>query len=558
MPKGRDLLFDALEQQDIGFLFGNPGTTELPLIDGCNDHPSVRYVMALHEDIAVGMAMGFARASGKVGVVNLHVAPGLAHGLGNLYNAWRARIPLLVTAGQQHTRLVIQEPILTADLVDMARPFTKWAHEVHFAEELPIALQRAFKEALTPPQGPVFLSLPVDVMLADTDQCLPRLAQFGTATRGDDAELARAAALLAAAENPLIVAGDGVGLSDAWPELIALAERLGAHVCTEGLPSVWNFPNRHDHWRGIMPDTASAYRSVFDGVDVALLGGYSSHAPLAVFDAGGPLIPPTVKIVALNDNAWEIGKNQPVAAGILGDVKLNLGALMSALRATSQPRSAVSAATRRRSAIADFAEQRRARWQHRVAEARQRDVLSATAVAAELAEVMPAQATFCDETVSNRQPFVNLLDFNSPLSYWSGKGGGLGFSMPGALGMKLARPDRVVVNGIGDGSFLYYPQALWTAANLELATVVFIVLNNSSYRVLKIGVQRMGGPWDAGGAYPPGLDIEGPRVEIAATAQAMGVQAERIERPADLRPALERAFAAGRPYLLDIALEGAV
>src|SRR6266542_373619 len=500
MPKGRDLLFDALEQQDIGFLFGNPGTTELPLIDGCNDHPSVRYVMALHEDIAVGMAMGFARASGKVGVVNLHVAPGLAHGLGNLYNAWRARIPLLVTAGQQHTRLVIQEPILTADLVDMARPFTKWAHEVHFAEELPIALQRAFKEALTPPQGPIFLSLPVDVMLADTDQCLPRLAQFGTATRGDDAELARAAALLAAAENPLIVAGDGVGLSDAWPELIALA----------------------------------------------------------VFDAGGPLIPPTVKIVALNDNAWEIGKNQPVAAGILGDVKLNLGALMSALRATSQPRSAVSAATRRRSAIADFAEQRRARWQHRVAEARQRDVLSATAVAAELAEVMPAQSTFCDETVSNRQPFVNLLDFNSPLSYWSGKGGGLGFSMPGALGMKLARPDRVVVNGIGDGSFLYYPQALWTAANLELGTVVFIVLNNSSYRVLKIGVQRMGGPWDAGGAYPPGLDIEGPRVEIAATAQAMGVQAERIERPADLRPALERAFAAGRPYLLDIAVEGAV
>src|SRR6185312_15179185 len=137
MPRGRDLLFDALEQQQIGFLFGNPGTTELPLIDGCNEHPSVRYVLALHEDIALGMAMGYAHASGKVGVVNVHVAPGLAHGLGNLYNAWRAHTPLVVTAGQQHTRLQLQEPILSADLVAMARPFTKWAYEVRSVDDLP-------------------------------------------------------------------------------------------------------------------------------------------------------------------------------------------------------------------------------------------------------------------------------------------------------------------------------------------------------------------------------------------------------------------------------------
>jgi benzoylformate decarboxylase len=558
MPKGRDLLFDALEQQDIGFLFGNPGTTELPLIDGCNEHPSVRYVMALHEDIAVGMAMGFARASGKVGVVNLHVAPGLGHGLGNLYNAWRARIPLLVTAGQQHTRLVIQEPILTADLVAMARPFTKWAYEVRFAEELPVALQRAFKEALTAPQGPVFLSLPADVMLADTEQCLPRMRAFGTAGRGDDSELARAAALLSAAENPLIVAGDGVGLSNAWPELVALAERLGAPVYTEAIPSVWNFPNRHDHWQGIMPDTASAFRTIFDGVDVAVLCGYSSQAPLAVYEGGGPLIPPGVKLVAVSDNAWEIGKNQPVEAGILGEVKLNLAALMSAVLATSQPRSAVAAAARRRSALRERAAERHARWQQRVDQARQQHALTATSVAAALAEVMPEDAIFCDETVSNRQPFVNLLGFTSPLSYWSGKGGGLGFSMPGALGMKLARPDRTVVNGIGDGSFLYYPQALWSAANLGLGSMVFLVLNNSSYRVLKIGVQRMGGPWASGGAYPPGLDIEAPHVDVAATARAMGVTAEHIEHAADLRPALERAFGAGCPYLLDVAVEGSV
>lgn len=550
------MLFEVLEQQEIGFLFGNPGTTELPLIDGCNEHPSVRYVMALHEDVAVGMAMGYARASGKIGVVNLHVAPGLGHGLGNLYNAWRARTPLLVTAGQQHTRLLIQEPILSADLVSMARQFTKWAYEVRFAEELPIALQRACKEALTPPQGPVFLSLPADVMLSETDECTLPVKHFGTAVRGDDSELARAGALLAAAENPLIIAGDGVGLSDAWPEIIALAERVGAPVYSEGVPSVWNFPNRHDLWQGIMPDTAAGYREVFQDIDVAVLCGYSSHAPLAVFDNAGPLIPLHVQLIALNDSTWEIGKNQPVTAGILGDVKLNLGALMSALQATSQPRSAFSAANRRRTEISQRATDRRGRWLQRVDEARSGSVLSAVSVAAELAELMPDRAIFCDETVSNRQPFVNLLNLSSPMSYWSGKGGGLGYSMPGAIGMKLARPEQVVVNALGDGSYLYYPQALWTAASLGLGSIVFIVLNNSSYRILKIGVQRMGGPWASSGAYPPGLDIDSPRVDIAASARSMGVAAEVVSEFGELRPALERAFAAHAPYLLDIRIEG--
>ena len=348
MLRGRDLVFELLEQQAIPFLFGNPGTTELPLVDGCNDHTSVQYVMALHEDIAVGMAMGFARASGKLGVVNLHVAPGLAHGLGNLYNAWRARVPLLVTAGQQDTRLVIQEPILTGDLVDMARPFTKWAYEVRTPSDLPLALQRAYKEALSPPTGPVFLSLPSDVMLAPTSDCLARIRVPGGGTRGDEAELARAAALLAGAENPLIVSGDGIGLADAWPELVTIAERIGAPVFTEGLPGVWNFPNTHPQWRGILPDTASGFRTAFDGVDVALLCGFSSQAPLAIFDGQGPLIPQHVQTIALHDDPWQIGKNQPVAAGIQGDVKLNLAALLAALRATSQPRTALSAAARRR------------------------------------------------------------------------------------------------------------------------------------------------------------------------------------------------------------------
>jgi benzoylformate decarboxylase len=169
--------------------------------------------------------------------------------------------------------------------------------------------------------------------------------------------------------------------------------------------------------------------------------------------------------------------------------------------------------------------------------------------------VLPPEAIFCDETVSNRPPFVNLLAFTSPSSYWSGKGGGLGFSAPGAIGMSLAGTRRPIVNGIGDGAFLYYPQALWTAASLKSGSIVFVVLNNTSYQILKLGVDRMGGPWTAGGAYPPGLDISEPRVDIAGLARSFGVEAETLREPSELRPGLERALAAGGPYLLDLHVE---
>jgi benzoylformate decarboxylase len=556
MRRGRDLLFEALQAQGVRYVFGNPGTTELPILDGFTTHPEVRYVETLHEDIAVGMAMGYARVAGTLGVVNLHVAPGLAHGLGNLYNAWRARVPLLVTAGQQHTRLLVQEPILTADLVGMARPFTKWSYEVRSPDELPVVLQRAFKEALAPPTGPVFVSLPADVMLAEVDGLpSPKLTvRPAPATRGVDAEIARAAARLIGAERPLIVAGDGVGLADAWTELAEIAERLGAPVYTETLSTTCNFPQTHPHWAGVISDTPQGMRQVFREVDVALLCGFSSQAPVAIFDAGGPLIPAEVEAIAVHDNPWEIAKNGPVLASILGDVRLNLAALLSALKATSQPRSAAAGANRRRAELARQAAERRAHWTQQAAEASQRDGLTATAVAAALADALPATAILADESVSNRAPLLNLLNFPTPRSFWSGKSGGLGHSGGAALGMRLAAPDRAVVNAVGDGAFLYYPQVLWTAANLGLGSTVFLVLNNASYRVLKLALERMGGPWAATGVVPPGLDIQDPCVDMAALARAFGLQAERLTRPDELRPALERALSASEPVLLDCVL----
>jgi benzoylformate decarboxylase len=550
----RDLFFAYLEEQGIRFIFGNPGTTELPLLDGCRDHPSVDYGLSLHEDVAVAEAMGYARASGTIGVVNLHVAPGLAHGLGNLYNAFRARVPLLVTAGQHHTGLLVHEPILTADLAALVRPFTKWAYEVRLAEELPIALQRAFKELTTPPYGPVFLSFPMDLMLedyaADSAADLPVRISWTAPTHPDEAAIERAAAVLSGAQQPLIIAGDGVGHARAWTEVAALAEALGATVRTEGYSTLWNFPNRHPLFGGPLPNTAAAMRPIFAAADVVLMCGVTSQAPVSRYDAGGPLVPWRVRTIALDDSPWEVGKNQPVEVGLIGEVGAGLRALAAAVRRSPPPPAQVAA----RTAAAEQAGAERAdEWDRRVGTARSSDRLSPVSIAAELRDLLP-DAVFVDETISNREAFVNVLDFADPLSYFAANGLSLGYSPGAAVGMQLALPDRRVVNLVGDGSLLYYPHALWNAANRG-TPVLFVVLNNGQYRVLKLIIDRMGGPWSATGDMPPGLDIAGPPVDFVSLAESLGVTGERVATLPELRSALKRGVDAGRPYLIDAVLE---
>jgi benzoylformate decarboxylase len=547
----REIFFEFLENQEIPYIFGNPGTTELPLVDGCSDHPSVRYVMAMHEDIAVALAMGYARASGRIGVVNLHVAPGVAHGLGNIYNAFRARVPLLVTAGQHHTGLMVHDPILTADLADMVRPFTKWAYEVRSPDELPIALQRAYKELTTPPYGPVFVSMPMNVLLEDYTALSPARVSRTSRATPFDADLDRAAELLKDARNPLVLAGDGVGHARAWPEIVALAEALGARVHTESYSTLWNFPSGHPLFAGPMPNQATAMRDVFTDVDVLLMCGVTAQAPVSRYDGGGPLIPWRVRTVAMDDSASEVGKNQPVEVGLIGDIKAGLSALGDRLRRLPPDPGTVS---QRTTASYSACAKRPATWEKNVAAARGSGRLSPTLVAAELRDLLPPGSVFVDETISNRPSFVNVLEFTDPLSYFAANGLSLGYSAAAAAGIKLALPERTVVNIVGDGSLMYYPHALWNAASGR-TPVLFVVLNNGQYRVLKQIVDRMGGPWGTSDDMPPGLDFAEPAIDFVGLARSMGVDGERVTTPAMLRGALERGLDADRPYLVDVVVE---
>lgn len=546
----RDVFFAFLEDQGVPYIFGNPGTTELPLVDGCADHPSVRYVLSLHEDIAIAQATGYARASGRIGVVNLHVAPGVAHGLGNLYNAFRARVPLLVTAGQHHTRLIAQDPILTADLAEMVRPFTKWAYEVAHASELPLVLQRAFKEVTTPPYGPVFVSLPMNLMLEEyPDDIVAAVSQMAP-TIPTESGVSAAAEVLRTARRPMILSGDGVGHAHAWEEVVALAELIGAPVYTEGYSTLWNYPADHPLFAGPMPNLATDMRNQFADVDTLLMCGVTAQAPVSRYDDGGPLVPWRIRTVSVDDNPADVGKNQPVSVGLVGHVKHTLSALLSAVQ--RNPPDPDTVGSRTLAAKEKCAVRVRA-WSDRVAEARASADLSATLVAAELRQRLGPDGVFVDETISNRPSFVNVLPFSDPLAYFAANGLSLGYSPAAAVGIKMALPHRRVVNAVGDGSLMYYPQALWNAAH-EQTPVVFIVLNNGEYRVLKQIIDRMGGPWGGSTQMPASLDLGEPRIDFVGLAAAMGVAGERVTTPAALSAALDRAFVADAPYLIDVVV----
>ena len=550
-PLGRDIFFEYLVSHDVHYIFGNPGTTELPLVDGCNDYPSIEYVLSLHEDVAVAQATGYARASGKVGVVNLHVTPGVAHGLGNLYNAHRARVPLLVTAGQHHTGLRVQDPILSSDLLSMVGQFTKWSYDVRFLEELPMVMHKAFKELATPPFAPVFVSIPPDVLLEKHDGFGPARVTEPTRSIASDQAIQVAVRVLASAEQPMIVAGDGVGLAHGWDELVAIAEALGARVYTEGYATLWNFPSRHPLYLGPMPNLAAGMRANFARADVALLCGVTSAAPVSRYDEGGPLIPFHVKTVVLDDSPSEIGKNHPASAALLGDVGANLRRLRTALEETPLDR---AAAARRARGVHDEATRRRSDWDRKTQEEAATGRPTAVGVAAAIRDNMPPGGILVDETISNRPSFVNTLEFPDPLSYFGANGISLGYSVGAAAGLQVARTDRKVVVAVGDGSFLYYPHALWNLANRNLPVLV-VILNNGGYRVLELIVNRMGGPWSEAGSDLPGLDIQGPDVDFVALAASLGIPAERVDTPRDLGPAMKRGMEASTPYVVDVVLD---
>jgi benzoylformate decarboxylase len=540
----RDYVFDILRELGIHSIFGVPGTNEIPIIDGTSiEANQVSYIECLHENIAIGAAMGSARMTGKPGVLVVHVTPGIGHSLGNLFNAQRSRVPLVILCCQQHNELVTQEPLLASDLVQIARQYTKWAHEVRSWEEFGLVLQRAFKEAMAPPAGPVFVSIPWEFTIhaIPEEDHIEGVTQIAQRFTGDPAAIREAANLLAASKSPVIIAGDAAGYSDAWPELQELARLLGAPVLLESFSSVANFPNRDPHWQGELPTSQSGVQQVLAGHDVAFLCGFGNQAQVTVFKyTDGPLLPKSLKKIYLTNSTWDIGKNYFGEPAIFGDIKATLP-LLNELVAKQRP----EGAEERNRELAGLSETRWKQWMDYVDLALEQQeiwaVLAANALRELIAEYgLEKRFVYVHEAVSDPAPFQMLLPFDAaggaPISYYCVAGGSLGWSMPASLGIKLEAAGHqgittdLVVNAVGDGSSLFYPQVWWTAAHRGL-NVLYIVTNNQEYHTLQVGLGQVvaaygstpGYGWHPQTMDPDYLRIHRPTFDFPQLAKAFGV-----------------------------------
>ncbi len=558
----RDYVFDILRDLGIRYIFGVPGTNEIPIIDGTSyPENDVEYIECLHENIAIGAAMGSARMTGKPAVLVVHVTPGIAHSIGNLFNAWRSHMPLVILCCQQQNELVTQEPLLASNLVDLAKQYTKWAHEVRTPEEMPLVLQRAFKEAMAPPNGPVFISIPWEFTMRrigknDRIKGVTHISQHFT---GDPAAIEQAASMLAQAKNPIIIGGDAVGYANAWPELQQLAELIGAPVLLQTFSSVANFPNNDIHWQGELPGSQAGMRGVFKEHDVAFLCGFGAQAQVAVFKySDGPLIPPGVRQIYLTNNTWDIGKNYYGESAVLGDIKATLPLINDLVSKNPPP-----GAAERNENLRRLDGERRAQWDKYIAKAMTQDEIWAVVIAEALRKTiedlgLEKQFVYVHEAVSDPAPFQYLLPLGTegaaPISYYCVAGGSLGWSMPASLGIKLEKSGwqgiktRLVVNAVGDGSSLFYPQTWWTAAHRGIG-VLYIITNNHEYHTLQLGLQQVvaaygsapGFGWQPKTINPEYLRIERPKMDFVALAKAMGGQkGEVVKLPAKVGAAIRR------------------
>ncbi len=551
--RGKQVVMESLIAHDVSFIFGNPGTTESPIIDSLIDYPQLRYIVALHEGVALGAASYYAQASGKTGVVNVHVAPGLGNTLGMLYNAMKANSPLLVTAGQQDTRMRLRDPLLGHDLAAMAAPLTKWSVQAERADELALLLRRAFKVANDPPPGPVFVALPINVLEQETDMEVSPPGAMYRSGPPDPLGIEKAATLLLERERPAIVIGDDVARSRSGDEVLALAEALGAPVWCEGIRMHAALPSTHGNFRLALPFEAESIRKALDGSDAVLLVGGPFFEELW-FTPGSPFSSQTA-VIHVEESPSRLAYNHGVHVGLTGQPKAVLHALRTAVESGASARFR-EAADGRNQALRRLKEEDAARQRSRAEKRWDRIPISMPRVMAEIAAGLPENAVVVDESISASLDLARTIGVREPGDYYGARGGGIGQALPGALGVKLAHPDRPVIAVSGDGSAMYSIQALWTAAHHHLA-VVFAILNNGEYRILKHNMdtyrQRFGVKSDRPYLH---MDLRLPDLGFVDLARGMGVQGEHVTAPGDLRPALNRAFSAKAPYLLDISVEG--
>ncbi len=525
-----EAFLEILVDEGVDRVFGNPGTTELTFVDALAKDGRLPYVLGAHEGPVVAMADGYARATGRPAFVSLHVAAGTANGAIGMLNALRSRTPLVVVAGQQDSRHLIEDPMLSGDLVGLAQAATKWAVEARRADEVPALLRRAFRAAVTPPAGPIFLSVPMDLYDEELQRPVPQRTEVPPVQPVSD--YSAAADALWSAASPAVVAGDGVGRSGGVAELVRVAETLGAPVHHAPMNDCVDFPMDHPAYRGMLAPENDRIRQVLDKHDVVLLAGVRAFVPHHYSDASA--VGPDTRLVQVDDDPAQVGRNYPVTVGLVGDVRVVLGNLADTLDAGPPPdRPAKEPLPMlQRPPVPD---DDTLPFHPRVA-------------AATVAASLPAGAVVVEEAITTGLLLREHLRLAEPGSFHHTVGGGLGWGAGAAVGVALGRPGRRVVAALGDGCAMFGVQALWTAAR-EHVPVTFVVFANQEYRTLKQTLTRM-----RDGQVQPflGMDLDAPAVDWPRLAQALGVPGVRATDRAELADLVASGGPDDGPLLVEV------
>lgn len=511
----RDAAFEVFRHFGVDALFGNPGSTELPMLRALPD--GFDYVLGLNEAVVLGMADGYAQITGRPALINLHSSAGTGHALGNLFTAYRNGTPLVVTAGQQARSILPFDPFLGAErATEFPRPFVKWAAEPLRAEDVPAALARAFHIALTPPMGPVFVSVPVDDW--DRECEMPVLPQLSLRTLPDPGGIARLAALLDGASHPALVLGTGVARCGGWQAAIDLAEAAGADVWAAPFAARETFPENHARFAGFLPAFREEIVRLLNPYDALLVAG----APVFTYHAEGfgPHWPEHARLGVLSEDPQHLSY-LPGGFGVLGDVGAGLAGLAASVKRRVAPPPCPRAP------------------EPPVA-------MQAPHVLSRIAELRPEDSILVEEAPTARGPMHDHLPILTERGFFTCASGGLGYGLPAAIGVAQGSGSRKTIALLGDGSAMYTIQGMWSAAE-QGADVSFLILNNQRYAALDhfARVFNMNSL--------PGTQIGG--IDFVGVAESMGVPARRVADVTSLDEALEWSFAVAGPSLVELVIE---
>ena len=547
---GKQAVLEMLKAEGIEYIFGNPGTSEGPLIDMLGDYPEFKYIMALQESVAMGMGESFARSTEKTSFVSLHVDSGLANGIALMLDALNTGTPMVVTSANYDSRKINETK---TDLAELVRPVTKWAVELDLPDQIPSVLRRAFNEANSHPKGPVYVGFTANALEGIADMNIVPSGKVHDEVIPSPTGILEAAKLLSQAKNPALMVGDRVSDDNAISESVDIAELLGMAVFQSRGAEV-SFPTTHPQYQGMHSLRSQESRESLKEFDVILTVGMDTLDEL--FYWGDVILDESQKLIHIDPIPGRVGRSEPTDVGIISNCKTGLAELISEVSKTVD-QNIVKA--RKSQVVSDALSQKEA-YEESVKSKWNSTPMSPARMMYELSNAIPKNSIVVDDSISNRAAMRHYFPATERNDIRGVRGQSIGGGIGATMGTQCAFPDRPVFGVLGDGSTMMTVQGLWTAANDKIPCI-FVICNNGMYRVLKTNFnvyqkEILNEPEPAGDNLLYS-DFVTP-FNLCTIAEGMGLHSERVTDPNEIAGAVDRALASGGPALLDIVIDGKI